>query len=145
MTSSKNKQDIAQALSARVNEAYQALRRPLARAEYILSRNNLPVSEEDQANDTAFMMEIMEARELIDDAEEASEVINLMEENDGELGSSSAFLKTDQRAVEKINETVHQLEKLVGQKDWVSVKAAAIRLRYLEGIARAAKKWLDNH
>lgn len=66
-----------------MNEAYQALLRPLARAEYILSRNNLPVSEHDQATDTAFMMEVMEARELIDDAQEANEVINLMEGNDG--------------------------------------------------------------
>ncbi|KXN90027.1 hypothetical protein AN958_05032 [Leucoagaricus sp. SymC.cos] len=74
------------------------------------------------------MMEIMESRELIDDAEESNEVINIMEEND-----------------ERINETVHQLDRLVGQKDWAGVKATAIRLRYLEGIARAAKMWLDNH
>lgn len=47
--------------------------------------------------------------------------------------------------LEKLNETVYQIEKLVGQKDWAGVKAAAIRLRYLEGIARAAKTWLDNH
>jgi len=46
---------------------------------------------------------------------------------------------------EKLNGTVHQIEKLVGQKDWAGVKAAAIRLRYLEGIARAAKTWLDDH
>ncbi|KAF9453819.1 Co-chaperone Hsc20 [Macrolepiota fuliginosa MF-IS2] len=123
-----NKQDIAQGLSARVNEAYQTLLRPLARAEYILSRNELPISEHDQVDDATFMMEIMEARELIEDAEEAGELVDLLEDNDG-----------------KINETVHQLEKLVGQKDWTGVKAAAIRLRYLEGIARAAKKWLGNH
>ncbi len=36
--------------------------------------------------DTAFVIEIMEAREKIDDAEEASEVISLMEENDGLSG-----------------------------------------------------------
>ncbi|KAL9716249.1 molecular chaperone [Leucoagaricus gongylophorus] len=122
-----HKRDIAQMLSAQVNEAYQALLRPLARAEYILGQNDMHVSELDQITDTAFMMEIMDSREAIDDAEDSSEVINLMEEND-----------------EKLNETVHQIEKLVGQKDWVGVKTAAIRLRYLEGIARAAKKWLDS-
>lgn len=66
-----------------MNGAYQTLLRPLARAEYILGRNNLPISEDEQVDDTAFVIEIMEARELIDDAEEAAEVISLMEDNDG--------------------------------------------------------------
>jgi len=70
-------------LSAQVNEAYQALLRPLARAEYILGQNDMHVSELDQITDTAFMMEIMDSREAIDDAEDSSEVINLMEENGG--------------------------------------------------------------
>lgn len=91
----QDKQGVAQAMSARVNEAYQGLLRPLSRAEYILSRNHMPVSEEDQASDTAFMIEVMEARELVDDAEEVSEVLNLMEENDGGLPSYCSCSKAD--------------------------------------------------
>jgi len=79
----QHKRDIAQGLSAQVNEAYQALLRPLPRAEYILSQNDMPLSEHDQVTDTAFMMEIMDSREAIDDAEERTEVMNLMDENDG--------------------------------------------------------------
>lgn len=89
----QHKQTVAQALSARVNEAYQGLLRPLARAEYILSRNDLPVSEHDQVDDTAFMVQTMESRELIDDAEESSEVISLMEANDGKLGVASCLAR----------------------------------------------------
>jgi molecular chaperone HscB len=45
----------------------------------------------------------------------------------------------------KIQHTVTELEALVGREQWESVKDAAVRLRYLEGIDRAAKKWMDNH
>ncbi|KAF9009475.1 hypothetical protein BDQ17DRAFT_1348174 [Cyathus striatus] len=122
------KQDIAQALSSRVNEAYQTLLKPLARAEYILSRNQLPVQEHDQVDDVEFMADIMEAREFIDETDDAAEVVALMEEND-----------------DKIQNTVKQLEDLIGKQDWPRVKTTAVELRYLEGIETAAKKWLDNH
>ncbi|XP_006454339.1 hypothetical protein AGABI2DRAFT_189610 [Agaricus bisporus var. bisporus H97] len=122
------KQDIAQVMSARVNEAYRTLLKPLYRAEYILGRDSVPVSEEDQEIDSRLMIEIMKARESVDDAEEAGEVVNLMEEND-----------------EKINKTVHQIERLVHEKNWPGAKAATTRLRYLEGVSHAAKQWLDNH
>lgn len=74
---------MAQALSARVNHAYQTLLHPLARAEYILERNHVPISEGDQVQDMMFMAEIMEARETIDDAEDPAEVHALFDENEG--------------------------------------------------------------
>lgn len=43
----------------------------------------------------------------------------------------------------KMQETVKELEALVGQEQWERVKEAAVRLRYLEGIDRAAKRWSD--
>ncbi|RDB28426.1 Iron-sulfur cluster co-chaperone protein HscB, mitochondrial [Hypsizygus marmoreus] len=123
-----NKQDVAQALSARINEAYQGLLNPLSRAEYILQRHHIPVSETDQVNDMQFMSEIMEARETIEDAENESDVLSVMgETRDG------------------IKSTIDELEGLIGKMQWEDAKSAAVRLRYLEGIERAAKKWLDNH
>ncbi|KAF6766021.1 hypothetical protein DFP72DRAFT_1057215 [Ephemerocybe angulata] len=127
---SKNpsQKDVAQALSARVNHAYQTLLNPLPRAEYILERNGVHISEVDQAQDMMFMAEIMEARETIDDAENPEEVRALLEENE-----------------DKISATVKELESLFKDRDYASAKAATIRLRYLQGIHRAAKRWLDNH
>jgi molecular chaperone HscB len=81
----KEKQDTAQAISARVNEAYQALLKPLPRAEYILGQHHIPISEKDQVDDIEFMSEVMEAREIIDDAEDESEVVNLVKDNRGLL------------------------------------------------------------
>lgn len=79
----KNKQDVAQSLSADINEAYQCLLKPLSRAEYILNRHHISVSETDQVDDLEFMSEIMEIREAIDDAENADEVIAITDENRG--------------------------------------------------------------
>ncbi|KAF8745576.1 hypothetical protein AX14_006897 [Amanita brunnescens Koide BX004] len=121
------KQDVAQALSARLNNAYQTLLYPLSRAEYILELNQLPMSESDQVNDTTFMSHVMDARETIEEGEDESEIVALAEKND-----------------ERINDTVAEIERLVGERDWARVKEVAIRLRYLEGIHRAVKKWLDN-
>lgn len=79
----QEKQEVAQALSARVNHAYQTLLDPLLRAEYILERNQLPVAESESVQDMMFMAEIMEARETIDEAEDSSQVQELYEENEG--------------------------------------------------------------
>jgi molecular chaperone HscB len=79
----KDKQDIAQALSARVNEAYSCLLKPLSRAEYILARHHIPISEKDQVDDLDFMSEIMEARETIAEAQDEDDVSALVDENRG--------------------------------------------------------------
>ena len=76
---------MAHALSSRLNEAYNTLLNPLARAEYILQQHGHPLSEHDQADDLGFMAEIMEARELIDDAEKEDRmaVEDLAQRNNG--------------------------------------------------------------
>ncbi|KAG5647994.1 hypothetical protein DXG03_007028 [Asterophora parasitica] len=142
----KNKQDIAQALSARINEAYQGLLNPLSRAEYILQRHHVPISETEQVDDIEFMSEIMESREIIDEAEDRSEVESLVDQN------NSLFIPTTCRVslligvwAAEIQNTVKELEDTVGKARWEDVKSAAVRLRYLQGIERAAKKWLDNN
>lgn len=80
----QEKREVAQALSARVNHAYQALLDPLLRAEYILDCNQFHIAESDSVQDMMFMAEIMDARETIDEAEEPLQVEGLFEENEGE-------------------------------------------------------------
>ncbi|KAJ7900351.1 hypothetical protein B0H14DRAFT_2673330 [Mycena olivaceomarginata] len=124
----QHKQDIAQNLSSRVNEAYNSLLHPLPRAEYILEQNGSPMSENDKLDDIEFISEIMEARESIDEAhDEVDELRRIIGENTA-----------------KIEETVGVLEQTVGAQEWVGAKEAAVRLRYLEGIGAAAKRKLEN-
>lgn len=79
--SCKEKLQVAQALSARVNNSYQTLLHPLARAEYILERNQLPMSENDKVDDIAFMTDIMEAREVIEDSRSLDEIEDIIDKN----------------------------------------------------------------
>ncbi|KAF7347830.1 J domain-containing protein [Mycena venus] len=116
----QHKQDIAQSLSSRVNEAYNSLLHPLRRAEYILEQNGLPMDENDKLDDLEFITEIMETRESIDEAANADELARIVDKNTA-----------------KIEETVGALERGVGAQEWVSVKEAAVRLKYLEGIGAA--------
>jgi len=78
----KHKQDVAQALSARVNEAYQCLLKPLSRAEYILERNQHPISENESLEAMEFITEIMKERERIDDANGPEQLMAILMEND---------------------------------------------------------------
>ncbi|KAK7064230.1 adaptin N terminal region-domain-containing protein [Favolaschia claudopus] len=119
---SRHKQDIAQSLSSRVNEAYNSLLHPLHRAEYILDQNGLPLSEDDKLDDMEFISEIMEARENIEEASDEEELASIVDENRGPV---------------KIEETVAKLENTIGKEEWASVKDAAVRLKYLEGIEAA--------
>ncbi|KAF8203656.1 hypothetical protein BJ912DRAFT_940646 [Pholiota molesta] len=122
--------DLAHTLSSRLNEAYQTLLHPLARAEYVLAQNGYQMSESDQAEDMAFMAEIMEAREAIDDA--TSENVYAVEE----------ILESNE---ENIKATIEQIRRLAEIQQWTEMKGATIRLRYLEGIKRAASRWIDKH
>ncbi len=54
--------------AAMINDAYQTLKHPLRRAEYILKQHNVAVNDEHNTmNDTAFLMEQMELREKLDE------------------------------------------------------------------------------
>ena len=43
-----------------------------------------------------------------------------------------------------IEDAIIELSSDIERREWKKTKAAAIRLRYLEGIERAAKKWMVN-
>ena len=55
--------------TARVNEAYRALKDPQSRAEYLLSREGITVGDElARTHDPAFLLEMMEQQEAVDEA-----------------------------------------------------------------------------
>ncbi|TFK77095.1 hypothetical protein BDN72DRAFT_754327 [Pluteus cervinus] len=120
------KQDLAQTLSTRVNEAYNQLLTPLPRAVYILEQNGYDITEHDQLTDIEFISDIMNAREIISESEVKEGIEVLMEETDG-----------------KIDATLKEIESYISGQDWERAKEEVIRLRYLEGINRAARSRLD--
>ncbi|KAG1864207.1 hypothetical protein DFJ58DRAFT_205689 [Suillus subalutaceus] len=125
-TKSELQRDIALDVSNTLNAAYKALSSPLHRIEYILQRNGLMVAEADPLEDLELISEIMEVREEIE-AGDVERIRTLEEDNDN-----------------KIREVVNTVIKSVAEKNWEETKVAAVRLKYLNGIAEAIKQRLDD-
>lgn len=57
--------------AATINQGYQALRKPLSRAEYLLSLHGFDINNEQHTlRDTAFLMEQLELREALETIEQ---------------------------------------------------------------------------
>lgn len=66
-------QALATQLSAEVNRAYEVLRDPISRGDYLLELHGGPSAAEDRGVDPALLMEIMETRETLDAARVAND------------------------------------------------------------------------
>jgi molecular chaperone HscB len=71
---SEQEQRIAVQKSAHINDAYQTLKNPLQRAEYILVQRGVDMpNEQNTFGDTSFLMHQMELREMLEDVKSASD------------------------------------------------------------------------
>jgi molecular chaperone HscB len=103
-----------------VNEAYQILKQPLARARYILKIHGVDTQEEtNTAMPADFLMQQMEWREAIMEARGADDI--------GELDRMAAKLRHE------INELHQSLEHLIdSEKNYESAAGAVRKLKFLE-------------
>ena len=116
----------AEGTSALINEAYKTLSSPLLRAQYLLHLNGIDVAEDETAkiDDEDLLMEVLEAREMIESAEDEEALTEVKETNGARIVQS-------ERAV----------AKLCGKGDWEAAKDEAIRLRYWINISEALRGW----
>ena len=116
----------AQALSARINEAYKTLQSPLLRAQYLLSLRGIDVGGDEAARveDAGLLMEVMEAREAIEEAESEEEVRVLQDVNEG-----------------RIERSVRVLEEAFRRDDVEGAGREAVRLRYWVNIKESLDAW----
>ena len=77
----QEQQAIVAAMSSRVNEALHRLSSPLRRAEYILALEGHAGEETDKLEDTELLMEVMEAREALSNAQSAEDVADSLEQH----------------------------------------------------------------
>nr|VDD34461.1 unnamed protein product [Brassica oleracea] len=71
---SQKERDYAADQSAKVTEAYRTLTKRLSRAMYIMKLNGKNVNEEETITDPTLLMEIMELRETISEANDSKEL-----------------------------------------------------------------------
>ncbi|KAG4433556.1 hypothetical protein IFR05_010952 [Cadophora sp. M221] len=116
----------AEATSARINEAYKTLQNPLTRAQYLLGLRGIDVAEDETAkvDDPELLMEVLDAREEIENAREEEELDEMKRVNDERIGVS-----------EEVLDTAFKEDDLVGAKE------EAVRLRYWVNIKESLDAW----
>ncbi|KAI7696269.1 hypothetical protein KC353_g17608 [Hortaea werneckii] len=115
----------AEALSMRINEAYRTLSDPLKRAQYLLSLRGIDVEDESaKMSGGPLLMEVMEAREAVDEVEDEEGLGEIKAENDGRIAQS-----------------VGVLDEAFAREDMERAAEEAIRLRYWMNIEESIRGW----
>ncbi|CUA77433.1 molecular chaperone HscB [Rhizoctonia solani] len=113
--------------SSFVNKGYEALKSPLKRAEYLLSLRGAEMGETDSLEDQHFIMEIMEMRENVEEAETRNELETLLAENHKQM-----------------QDEIDTISKAFDSSDLKIAKEASVRLKYRLGVEDSINVRLHN-
>lgn len=114
--------------AATINDAYQTLKHPLKRAEYMLSLQGFDLGNEQHTmHDTAFLMEQLELREELDAIERQPNAEALLVEFNRRLA-----LMTQTRS----QQMVEQLD----QQQWESAADTVRKLRFLDKLQQQVEQ-----
>ncbi|EGR9008657.1 co-chaperone HscB [Vibrio vulnificus] len=120
-TASERDRLLAVQKAAQINDAYQVLKNPISRAEYLLSQNGLEIRGEQQTmQDPMFLMEQMELREELEDIPQSSD-------------AESALAAFDARVSQMYKQQLATIEQELNDAQWPQ---AADRVRKLKFIAK---------
>ncbi|KAI1088167.1 Co-chaperone Hsc20 [Rostrohypoxylon terebratum] len=116
----------AEAVSARINEAYKTLSSPLLRAQYLLQLHGHDVANEETAKveDPGLLMLVLETREAIEEAGSEEELEPLRVENE-----------------ERIRASEERLGELFREGDVQGAREEVVRLRYWCNIRDTIRDW----
>lgn len=123
-----DKKDHAESISAAINGAYKTLQHPLLRAQYILSLRGAEIADYDvddnNSDDQELIMDVLEVREAIEDAETLEEIAKLQGLN-----------------AERIRACVERLEEFFAKDDLCGARAEVGGLKYWCSIEEALREW----
>lgn len=116
----------AEAMSARINEAYKTLANPLLRAQYLLSLRGVDVANDEtlKVEEPGLLMLVLEAREEIEEAESEDDLAEPRAANDRRIAQSEEVL-----------------ERAFQHDDIEAAKHEAVRLRYWVNIKESLDNW----
>lgn len=130
-TLSEAERRVSMQWATRANEAYQVLRNPVTRARYLLSLHGMDTQEETcttMPND--FLIEQMEWREAIEEAQQAGEV--------GTLDELEARLSHEMHALQELLAVKIDIEH-----DYAAAAEAVRKLKFLEKLAEEISSAYD--
>lgn len=100
-----------------LNDAYQTLKKPVPRAEYLLARAGVTIGDNERL-DPEFLMEILELREALAEARQAGKLADV-ERMQGEMAARRTAV-------------LAKLPPLFAVNDLAAIKTQLIVLRYLD-------------
>ncbi|WP_038175038.1 MULTISPECIES: co-chaperone HscB [Vibrio] len=120
-TASERDRLMAVQKAAQINDAYQILKNPISRAEYLLAENGVELRGEQQTmQDPMFLMEQMELREELEDIAASDD-------------PESALFDFDTKVSKMFKQQLVSVEQELNDSDW---SHAADRVRKLKFIAK---------
>jgi len=122
---------VSMQLATRVNEAYQTLRNPVRRARYLLSLHGVDTQEETNTSmPMSFLMEQMEWREAVEEAQQAADM--------------SQLEKLEARLQKEVSHLHKLLEVKIDDEHNYSAAAEAVRkLKFMEKLAEEISSAFD--
>lgn len=127
----------AEALSARINEAYRTLCDPLLRAQYLLREmHGIDVTAEDGASkhalDAETLMEVMEVQETI-------------EEVGADPGAANTIAQLKRENDRRVEECVRALGEAFDRGDVETARTECVRLRFWYSVGEGLREWEPGH
>ncbi|EGX91752.1 co-chaperone protein HscB [Cordyceps militaris CM01] len=116
----------AEALSARINEAYRTLANPLLRAQYLLALRGVDVANDERlkVDEPALLMVVLEAREEIEEARAEEDLHEVRTANEARIADGE-----------------EALERAFRDDDVEAAKREAVRMRYWVNIRESLDNW----
>lgn len=132
-TASENEKLQALQQTATVNEAYQTLKHPLRRAEYLLSLHDIDVQNEQHTmHDTAFLMEQLELREELDLLSK-----RIKQEP---VESEDRLLAFSGRVAKMVKQRSEKLVQALAEQQWQAAADTVRKLRFLDKLQQQIER-----
>lgn len=110
-TKSEEEREYSAEQSSHVIGGYYTLLRPLSRARYLLKLEGREVGEESTLQDQGLLIEVMEIREAIEEAESVEDLKRLYEENERRFKFCEKKIE-DVFETKNLDEAVRQIQRL---------------------------------
>ncbi|WP_299015758.1 co-chaperone HscB [uncultured Photobacterium sp.] len=119
-TASERDRLMAVQKAAQINDAFQTLKKPISRSEYMLSEKGIDIRGEHKTlQDPEFLMQQMELREALEDIPSASD-------------PESALFDFEQQASALYKAQLADLEQLLNQESWEQAADAVRKLKFID-------------